>query len=76
LPYESAGLKDVVLLEPGETVDVVAFYGPWDGIYMFHCHNLVHEDNAMMAVMNVTLLKELGYPETQVGIPTDEAFPL
>lgn len=37
LPYEAAGLKDVVLLEPGETVQVLAFYGPWNGLYMFHC---------------------------------------
>ncbi|KAI5244140.1 Cupredoxin [Aureobasidium subglaciale] len=28
LPYESAGLKDIVLLEPGETVDIEAHYGP------------------------------------------------
>lgn len=34
LPYESAGLKDTVLLQPGETVRVLAYYGPWDGIYM------------------------------------------
>lgn len=65
LAYENAGLKDTVFLQPGETVDVLAFYGPWDGLYMFHCHNLIHEDNAMMAAFNVTLLKELGYPETQ-----------
>ena len=44
-PYESAGLKDIVLLEPGETVQVLAYYGPWNGVYMFHCHNLVHEDH-------------------------------
>jgi bilirubin oxidase len=65
LPYENAGLKDTVLLQPGETVDVLALYGPWDGLYMFHCHNLIHEDNAMMAAFNVTLLASLGYPETQ-----------
>jgi FtsP/CotA-like multicopper oxidase with cupredoxin domain len=61
LPYETAGLKDVVLLEPGETVEVLAVYGPWNGMYMFHCHNLVHEDHAMMAAFNTTLLAELGY---------------
>ncbi len=42
--YESQGLKDVVWLGPGETVKVEAHYAPWDGVYMFHCHNLVHED--------------------------------
>jgi FtsP/CotA-like multicopper oxidase with cupredoxin domain len=42
--YEAQGLKDVVWLGPGETVKVEAHYAPWDGVYMFHCHNLVHED--------------------------------
>jgi len=27
----------------------------------FHCHNLIHEDHAMMAAFNVTLLEEMGY---------------
>ena len=61
LPYESAGLKDTVFLAPGESVQVLAIYGPWNGMYLFHCHNLIHEDNLMMDVFNVTLLEELGY---------------
>ena len=73
LPYESAGLKDVVLLEPGETVRVLAYYGPWNGLYMFHCHNLIHEDNGMMVNLNVTLLEGLGY-DSEAGI--DLADPL
>lgn len=32
LPYESAGMKDVVWLAAGETVQVVARYAPWDGV--------------------------------------------
>jgi FtsP/CotA-like multicopper oxidase with cupredoxin domain len=23
----------------------VARYAPWEGVYMFHCHNLIHEDH-------------------------------
>ena len=42
--YESMGLKDVVWLAPNEIVRVEAHYAPWDGVYMFHCHNLIHED--------------------------------
>ena len=61
LPYESAGLKDVVLLEPGESVHVVAKYGPWNGLYQFHCHNLIHEDHEMMDTFNTTALANLGY---------------
>lgn len=45
---------------------VIANYAPWSGVYMFHCHNLVHEDHDMMAAFNVTNidLKAFGYPET------------
>lgn len=53
-PYESAGLKDVVILGPNEKILVRAKYAPWDGVYMFHCHNLVHEDHDMMGAFNVT----------------------
>ncbi|KAI6379790.1 hypothetical protein MCOR25_001921 [Pyricularia grisea] len=60
-PYESKGLKDVVWLARNERVLVEAHYAPWDGVYMFHCHNLVHEDNDMMAVFNVTSLPDFGY---------------
>lgn len=56
-------MKDVAILNPLETVQVVAKYTPWDGLYMFHCHNLVHEDGQMMAVFNVTALKDFGYYE-------------
>jgi hypothetical protein len=77
LPYEAAGLKDIVLLEPFETVRVLAMYGPWNGMYMFHCHNLIHEDHAMIDVFNVTKLEALGYSfnSTQVyANPMDAEF--
>jgi FtsP/CotA-like multicopper oxidase with cupredoxin domain len=70
-PYESSGLKDVVWVGPGERVTVEAHYGPWIGAYMFHCHNLVHEDHEMMAVFNVTELSELGYDNMELADPMD-----
>lgn len=74
LPYESAGLKDTVLLEAGETVQVLAYYGPWDGIHMFHCHNLIYGDHAMMAAVNISLLAALGYDTNKFADPTDVMF--
>jgi len=71
LPYEAAGLKDVVNLQPGETAKIRAVYGPWNGLYMFHCHNLIHEDSMMMAVFNVTQLETQGY-----NVTTDYADPM
>lgn len=63
MEYEEYAVKDVVSVAAGETVNVMAKYAPWDGVYMFHCHNLVHEDHDMMAAFNVTALPDFGYTE-------------
>lgn len=65
--YEAVSLKDVVYLGENEEVELVANFQPWGGVYMFHCHNLVHEDHDMMAAFNVTDvdLTEFGYPDNQ-----------
>ena len=52
MPHER-GPKDVVYLGEGETVKVIARYGPHIGKYMIHCHNLSHEDHDMMAQFQV-----------------------
>ena len=77
LPYEREALKDVVLLGTNEKVTVIARYAPYDGVYMFHCHNLIHEDHTMMAAMNVTMLEEMGYDFNETrgyGDPNDSRF--
>jgi bilirubin oxidase len=61
--YET-GLKDVVWLGRGENVTVEAHYAPFPGLYMFHCHNLQHEDSDMMAAFNATVLPDYGYNAT------------
>lgn len=51
------GLKDTVLVWPGETVLADVDFGspayPGEQIFLFHCHNLEHEDQGMM--VNVRL---------------------
>jgi FtsP/CotA-like multicopper oxidase with cupredoxin domain len=47
LPWE-AGLKDTALLFPGESVEVAAAFDRHRGMFLMHCHNLVHEDMGMM----------------------------
>lgn len=74
MPYESAGLKDVVWLGKGETVRVAAIYAPFDGVYMFHCHNLIHEDSDMMAAFNVTSLEDFGYNDAQFLDPMEKKW--
>jgi len=74
-PYEAASLKDVAALGTNERITVLAKYAPWDGVYMFHCHNLIHEDHDMMAAFNVTELPDFGYPETTRFVdPMDPRF--
>ncbi|KAH7040786.1 Cupredoxin [Microdochium trichocladiopsis] len=73
-PYEAAGLKDVVWLGPNEQVTVEAYYAPWDGVYMFHCHNLIHEDHEMMAAFNVSYLALAGYDETHYIDPMEDRW--
>jgi spore coat protein A len=47
---EDAGWKDTVDVRPNEYVDVAVRFGDYAGKYLMHCHNLEHEDMAMMAV--------------------------
>ena len=43
------GWKDTVSLRPAETVEIAVRFTDYAGRYVFHCHNLEHEDMAMMA---------------------------
>lgn len=42
------GWKDTVLLLPGEKVKVIMTFPQYTGVFVFHCHNLEHEDDGMM----------------------------
>ena len=52
-PYEDRSSKDVFYLGPSNTIWVIARFGAHKGDYMFHCHNLIHEDNDMMRAMRL-----------------------
>jgi spore coat protein A, manganese oxidase len=56
------GWKDVVLVEPFEKVRVIASFNPQPGKYMFHCHNIVHEDHDMMTQFEVMACKDFPPP--------------
>ena len=47
-PPHERGRKDVYVLEPGEEVRLFIRFREFLGKYMMHCHNLIHEDHAMM----------------------------
>jgi FtsP/CotA-like multicopper oxidase with cupredoxin domain len=42
------GWKDTVLVMPGEKVTVLKPFNDFQGLFMYHCHNLEHEDMGMM----------------------------
>jgi FtsP/CotA-like multicopper oxidase with cupredoxin domain len=51
-PWE-AGWKDTVLLEDGESVEVLIRFTAYRGLYLMHCHKLEHEDMGMMSNFEV-----------------------
>lgn len=51
-PWER-GWKDTVLLEDGETVEILIRFEAYKGRYLMHCHKLEHEDSGMMANFEV-----------------------
>jgi spore coat protein A, manganese oxidase len=51
-PYD-AGWKDTIDLPGGELSEIMVRFTGFRGRYVFHCHNLEHEDMAMMANFQV-----------------------
>jgi len=52
--YVDEGWKDTVLLMPGERVKILVDFGDYPGLFLYHCHNLEHEDMGMMRNYFVT----------------------
>ena len=46
--YMDEGWKDTVMLMPGERVRLMMRFEDYDGLFLYHCHNLEHEDMGMM----------------------------
>ena len=47
-PFDG-GWKDTVDVQPAEAVEIAVRFEDYAGRFMLHCHNLEHEDMAMMA---------------------------
>jgi FtsP/CotA-like multicopper oxidase with cupredoxin domain len=46
--YVDQGLKDTVMVMPGERVKLLMKFEKYSGLFAYHCHNLEHEDAGMM----------------------------
>jgi suppressor of ftsI len=52
-PYAAKGEQDTVVLDPMSSVVIRAPFDDFTGKFVFHCHILNHEDNGMMALVDV-----------------------
>jgi len=77
LPPSDIGWKDTVLVNPGETVRVLVKFSHYNGIYLFHCHNLEHEDDGMMLNFRVSGLTDVktGDVEKPTGFRLHQNYP-
>ena len=53
-PYNAVSLQDIVKIPAKGQVVIRQKFETFTGKFVFHCHILAHEDNGMMAVVDVT----------------------
>jgi FtsP/CotA-like multicopper oxidase with cupredoxin domain len=53
LELDGLAKKDTIILGPGSEVEIFVKFRDYVGPYVFHCHNLEHEDHVMMARFDV-----------------------
>lgn len=77
-PPQYQGLKDVILVQPKDTVRFIAKFTTFaDNMvpYMFHCHLLHHEDDGMMGTFLVLDPAIIGVKENESTTGQLEAYP-
>jgi FtsP/CotA-like multicopper oxidase with cupredoxin domain len=84
VPAWEKGRKDVYRLRPGGTVTLKMQFRDWGGMFMEHCHNTVHEDNAMLLRWEIDangapflqpLPTPLSSPQGVTFVPPDDILP-
>jgi len=82
VPAWERGRKDVYRLHPEGTVSVSIQFRDWGGMFMEHCHNTIHEDNAMLLRWEVggtgaPVLRPLPTPvPTPQGVMFEDSYDL
>ncbi len=51
--FINSGLKDTVLIMPMERIKIIKPFHDFKGLFLYHCHNLEHEDMGMMREFSV-----------------------
>ncbi|MCM3588385.1 multicopper oxidase [Mesobacillus maritimus] len=68
------GWKDTVRANPNEVTRIIARFGPFTGIYPWHCHILEHEDHEMMRPYEVLDNPNFDPSQPIPGECPDDAF--
>jgi FtsP/CotA-like multicopper oxidase with cupredoxin domain len=78
VPLAERGRKDVYRLRPKGSVKISLQFRDWGGMFMEHCHNTAHEDNAMLLRWDINtgaepLLRPLPSPKpTPQGVTFED----
>jgi FtsP/CotA-like multicopper oxidase with cupredoxin domain len=84
VPAWEKGRKDVYRLRPGGSVTITMQFRDWGGMFMEHCHNTVHEDNAMLMRWEIDnggapflrpLPTPISTPQGVTFVPPDDILP-
>lgn len=80
VPLNERGRKDVVLVEPMETVRFITKFEDFASStvpYMYHCHLLTHEDDGMMGQFLVTSPTDVREENSSlpIGFSLDQNYP-
>jgi FtsP/CotA-like multicopper oxidase with cupredoxin domain len=84
VPAWEKGRKDVYRLRPGGSLVLRMQFRDWGGMFMEHCHNTIHEDNAMLmrweidangAAFLQPLPTPLDSPQGVTFVPPDDILP-
>jgi spore coat protein A, manganese oxidase len=71
------GWKDTVRATPGAVTRIIVHFEGYTGRYVWHCHNLEHEDNEMMRPYEVVATAaEAIVPATVPALVTADGIPL
>ncbi|AYC31189.1 bilirubin oxidase [Pseudomonas cavernae] len=54
VPVHERGRKDVYVLQHDSTIRLFMRFRDFQGKYVMHCHNVIHEDHAMMIRWDIT----------------------
>lgn len=68
------GWKDTVRANPGEVTRIIARFGPYTGIFPWHCHILEHEDHDMMRMFEVIENQHFNPSEPLAGECPNDSF--